>query len=627
MATSLLLMISAFMPRFLAWARVNAEGAGLGIYAALPDLATATPTQFTITNSTTDAITASPTSEPTAQPSATLSPTASRVFDTVLAQGSLILSLREGGYQQLFAYQPATLPFTRLTAGPWDDLTPAISPNQKQVAFASNRDGQWDLYLLDLVSGGTTRLTDTPEYDGAPSWSPDGLFLAYETYAENLEIMIRPVDGSQPPFSLSAHPSADFAPSWSPRGRQIAFVSWRSGEPEVWLADLDRPEGERNTNLSQSPTAAEAHPVWSPDGSHLAWTAGLDGAHGLLVWNGSSPPRLVGSGDWPAWSPDGKAILSAVVEPNRELLVAYGAADGMLAMPPVPLPGSIGGLAWSNSSLANPLPEPLRQASLAASAPLWEPALTRLSDLPSGRYTLAALTDVQTPYPLLHDQVNESFQALRARVTTEVGWDALASLENAFVPLTAPLPPGLGDDWLYTGRAFAFNPLPVDAGWMAIVPQDFAGQRYWRVYLRARFQDGSQGKPMVDRPWDFNARNSGDPQLYEQGGKLTQEIPTGYWLDFTALAAAYGWERLPALFTWRSSYPAARFNEFVFSGGLDWRAAMLELYPPEILVTPTALVPPTLTPTPTPRWYRTPTPTSTPTTPPTLTPLPPIATP
>jgi TolB protein len=253
--------------------------------------------------------------------------------------------------------------------------------------------------------------------------------------------------------------------------------------------------------------------------------------------------------------------------------------------------------------------------------------MTILPDLPTGRQVLAGLTDVQAPFPMLHDQLNESFQALRIRVGAEAGWDALASLENAFVPLTVPLSPGLGEDWLYTGRAFALNPLPVNAGWMAVIPEDFAGQRYWRIFLKARFQDGSQGKPLVSRPWDFNARASGDPQLYEQGGQLSPEVPPGYWLDFTALAAAYGWERLPALFTWRSTYAAARFNEFIFSGGLDWRAAMLELYPEEILVTPTAMIPPTHTPTSAPPWYRTSTPTDTPIAPPTLTPLPPSSAP
>jgi len=130
-------------------------------------------------------------------------------FETSLSQGVIILSIDVGGFSHLFAYHPLNLPLTRLTSGPWDDVTPAVSPDGSQLAFASNRDGPWDLYLLDLASGAATRLTETPEYDGAPSWSPDGQFLAYETYAGNLEVFIRPVSGDQPaPFVFTGLASA-----------------------------------------------------------------------------------------------------------------------------------------------------------------------------------------------------------------------------------------------------------------------------------------------------------------------------------------------------------------------------------------------------------------------------------
>jgi TolB protein len=91
------------------------------------------------------------------------------------------------------------------------------------------------------------------------------------------------------------------------------------------------------------------------------------------------------------------------------------------------------------------------------------------------------------------------------------------------------------------------------------------------------------------------------------------------------LARAYGWERVPALFNWRTFYLGARFNEFVLRQGMDWRTSMLELYPPEILETPTPIVPltPTNTPTRTPVPTITPTPTRTLT--PTITPTPTIS--
>jgi TolB protein len=99
-----------------------------------------------------------------------------------------------------------------------------------------------------------------------------------------------------------------------------------------------------------------------------------------------------------------------------------------------------------------------------------------------------------------------------------------------------------------------------------------------------------------DTPWDLSARYNLDPKDYEQGGAYS-EVPAGYWVDVTALALQYGWERVPALPNWRTFYRGARFTEFALTGGLDWYSAMLQLYPPDVLVTPTKLLPPTLTAT------------------------------
>jgi TolB protein len=326
------------------------------------------------------------------------------------------------------------------------------------------------------------------------------------------------------------------------------------------------------------------------------------------------------------WSPDGDILLSPIEEPNNTYLAAYSVAYG-LAVPPVIMPGWIEGIAWLHASLPDPLPQGLQAAASVTPEPLYRLVITPSPDAPGGRRPVVELKDVAAPYPRLHDMVDEAFVALREKIAVEAGWDFMATLENAFIPLTSPYDPGHGNEWLYTGRGFAFNTLPLDAGWLAVAREDYGQATYWRVYLLSRYQDGSAGVPLHEQPWDFAARYSGDTVAYEQGGRLALVPPGGYWIDFTSLALEYGWRRQPALITWQSSYPAARFNEFAFTDGLDWRAAMLELYPPEALVTPTQLVPPTRTLTPTSRWYVSPTPTQTATPRPTLTPPGPTETP
>ncbi len=576
----------------------------------------------------------------TPSPSATLAPTAADTSapGEKTASHPLIFSLPDQANLHLFAYQPLRaggdpgLPLTRLTTGPWDDIHPAASPDGKRLAFVSNRSGYWDIYLLDLQTGVVSRLTDTLEFDDEPAWSPDGQWLVYETYLDgSLEVLVHSVaDVASPAIRLTTNPAADYSPTWSPQGRQVAFVSNRSGKAEIYTADLNEYDEKRIKQISQNPDSYPAHPAWSPDGSRLAWAETQGGAHRLMVWDSRQPaeqPRPVGSGDWPLWSAEADSLYTLQDAPNQVNLVAYFLDQPGVQTAPIALAPEVEGFTWNAQVTFNlPLQGPFLQTAVITPAALYQPALTVQTPVPGGRQPLAKIGDVQAPYPMLQDRVDEAFTALRRDLAQKIGWDFLASLENAYVPLTSPLPPGSGDSWLYTGRAFAANTQLINAGWMAVVRQDYGAETYWRIYLRSRYQDGSAGRPVVLQPWDFLSRFEGDTVAYEAGGKLSKQPPAGYWYDFTALAQRYGWSRLPALSNWFSAYPAARFNEFALTGGLDWQQAMLEIYPPEVFITPSPVVPPTLTLTPTPRWYQSPTPTATLTPRPTLTPLPTLPT-
>lgn len=543
------------------------------------------------------------------------------VQTTSTAQGVFFLSLDEGGYFHLFAYSPQATPLTRLTADAWDDITPSISPDGNQLAYSSRRNGYWDLYLLSLSGGGLLRLTDTPEFESSPSWSPDGAFIAYESYLNgNLDIFIR--SSSDPgaiPFQLTQNPATDTSPAWSPLlpGRQIAFISNRSGEPEVWIADLN--QGGNAIDVSNNPETIEMHPAWSPDGYKLAWAATdpNSGLTSIYVWDAripDSPARWSGSGDWPVWTSNIN-LASRLQTPNQTYMTGYN-STGEISIPPLLLPGPNNGFSYGVTSVTFPGPF-LSAARVTAAAPFVSGTNPQLN-IPSGRVPLVTL-DVTAANPQLNENANEAFRELRAQVVAQTGWDYLGNLENALVPLTTPLDPGLGEDWLFTGRAFTLNPGLLQSNWMVVVREDFSQQTYWRIYLKTTAQDGSQGIPLSLAPWDFSARTT-NSSAYENGGQLLHSTPSGYWLDLTTLAAQYGWERLPALTNWRTYFAGARFNELAFPQGLNWRTAMLQLYPLEALVTPTLVIPPTRTPTRTSIWYRSPTPTQTPTARPTTTP-------
>lgn len=534
-----------------------------------------------------------------------------------------LVAAREQGRSRLWAYASGASEPTRLTAGEWDDHDPVANPSGDRLAFSSNRGGSWDLYLLELGDQTVRQLTGTPGYEGRPTWSPDGRWLAFEAYYDgDFDIWILPIDGSQSPIQLTDGPAADLLPAWDPGGRRIAFVSDRSGEPDIYLADLDQPT-DRFRNLTHTDGISESEPAFSPDGARLAYSVAVDGVRGIQLLDLADPggsARWVGQGSHPTWSAGGQAISAVLRTQENDYVVSYPLVSGV---PPLngTLSGRISALDWTSLAV-----DPKEAPATDWEGPLYETVLDRPL-LDNGRLDLIPLDGVSPDGLLLSDAADEAFAALRSRVAYEAGWDLLGNLQHGFVGINDPLPPGYAyNDWLYTGRAFSLNPAALQAGWLEVVREDFGQETYWRVYVRTLAQDGSQGEPLRNRPWNFSTRFAGDPAYYDAGGSLKESIPTGYYVDLTTLAADYGFERLPALPNWRSFYPGSRYEEFALRESLDWAGAMSQLYPASAIATPTAYQTPTPTPTntprptPTPWWWRWRTPT--PTLPPAATPTP-----
>lgn len=517
-------------------------------------------------------------SQPTATPQPTLPAAPLIVGGGRSLDGLRILSLSEVGYTRLFSHHLAGEALTRLTYGEWDDVAPALSAQGGLVAFASNRSGNWDLYVLELATGLTAQLTNDPAYDGTPSWS-DNAWLAYtHDLGGNLEIAIRPLDGSVEPVYVSLSPARDHSPAWRPGAQQLAFISDRGGAPAVWLLNLEQ-EGDGRFAPLVAASGAQAAPAWSPDGRWLAWAQqDAAGLWGIYVSDLLDAPRYLGAGSQPRWSPAGDVLLAEINSEGKSYLTAY-TLEGQLALAPQPLPGSLHGAAWGAGEWPTQLAGSLQAAAAVRPEPLWAQPM-------SGEFQATQLTGVYAPTAQLSNAAVLRFEALRQRTAQLLGWDTLSSLENALTPLSVPLAPGQYESWLYTGRAFELRSGLLNAGWLAAVREDIGGQTYWRVYLRTANPNGGLGQPLSRRPWDFAARYNGTESSYQAGGKLASEIPAGYWIDFTALAAEYGFERLPAQSNWRSYFPATLLTQFAARDGLSWQAAMQQLYSAEEIDTP-----------------------------------------
>ncbi len=508
---------------------------------------------------------------------ATLLPPETQSSDAANA-GLIVFSMADGEYEHLFAYHPSYLPITRLTADAWDDDSPVVSPDGTKIAFTSNRSGTRELYVLNLLEYSITQVTNIGAFVGSICWSPDGEYYVYDVYQNgHFDLIIQSAsDPTEAPIQLTDGSSNSFQPAWSPDGSQIAFVSDRSGQNEIWLARLRGAE-ELFVKMIGIGDADLSHPAWSPDGAWLAFSRHQTGDDILLldVRDPEAVPVLLGKGKNPVWLPNGSGVLVTLALPNQTEIVAYSSTEQRLLLPPIPMPASLSSYDWRAGATTQGIQTYLAQNQISAPAPLW-------TDMPSatdesGRRSLVPLDNVTAPQTALSDAVDDSFNELRLLTQEKTGWDVLGILENTTLPPTFTSMPDIPENWLFTGRAFSLNMAPYEAEWMVVTREEFVGETYWRVWLKCKVQDGTCGEPIQSSVWNFDARFSGDPLAYENGGEVAAP-PAGYWMDFTDLALRFGWERLPSLNNWRSYFPGIQFNTFVLRQGLTWKQALLEVY-------------------------------------------------
>ena len=187
----------------------------------------------------------------------------------------------------------------------------AAFPGQNgKIAFTSaGRHSQPDIYVMNADGSNLIRLTNNPDYDVEPDWSPDGTKIAFVTRRDrNFEIYVMNADGSNP-TNLTNNPLQDSnGVSWSPDGTKIAFLTDRDGNVEVYVMNAD---GSNPINLTNNP-AVDYISDWSPDGTKIAFMTRRDGDGNyfeIYVMNaadGSNQTRLTNElgfdGD-PDWQP------------------------------------------------------------------------------------------------------------------------------------------------------------------------------------------------------------------------------------------------------------------------------------------------------------------------------------
>jgi Tol biopolymer transport system component len=203
--------------------------------------------------------------------------------------------------------------FSAITNFAGVEVQPAFSRDGRSVAFVLDRGGQYDIHVGLLSGGSLVRVTNDPNVEARPRWSPDGSKLLYARLNESglWDIWAVPALGGV------ARKLVDNAadPAWSPDDRSIAYANLTTGG--IWMCD---PAGRGPRQITIAPVQ-ERHrqPVFSRDGRRLAFvrrvaTGGPYGELAVTEANTGQFRSLTDDGAFvgsPAWSPDGSFIYFA----------------------------------------------------------------------------------------------------------------------------------------------------------------------------------------------------------------------------------------------------------------------------------------------------------------------------
>jgi TolB protein len=180
----------------------------------------------------------------------------------------------------------------------------ALPVPEYDFAYASDKDGDFDLYLATLDGTLELRLTEGELAENGPMWSPDGRFIAYSLTDFQTDIWVVAVSEGTA-RAVTSDTGEEFAAAWSSDGTRLAFTT------DLTFIEVINLDGSGRHRLTDG-----FHPAWSPDGARIAFARSIGhetDQTDIWMMGASGGPKealtdMPGSEQFPAWSPDGQEI-------------------------------------------------------------------------------------------------------------------------------------------------------------------------------------------------------------------------------------------------------------------------------------------------------------------------------
>jgi TolB protein len=209
-------------------------------------------------------------------------------------------------------------------------MSPAWSPDSRQLSYVSFEGNQSSIFVQTLRTGNRFKVSSKPGINGAPSFSPDGrkLVITLGGVDGNPDIYVLDIN-SRRTTRLTTHRAIDTEGTWSPDGRYIYFTSDRSGGPQIYRISADGGTPERVTFEG----SYNARPRLSPDGARLAMVHNDRGNYRIAVMNLERKDLLVLStgrqDESPSFAPNSDILIYATRQ-GRDGVLETVSADGLI---------------------------------------------------------------------------------------------------------------------------------------------------------------------------------------------------------------------------------------------------------------------------------------------------------